>query len=284
MCYNNSVIFGMDERVQVVVLQTSSMEISYLKALINEKMHHPYIEQYVQTPHLDEDKLYILTAILNNTDLPEYKKEHFVVTAMLIQMALDTHDLVPNSNDAAIKDDDEKSKQLAVLAGDYYSGLYYYLLSEIEEVDMTRVLATAITDINELKMQLYYKDFDSFDTFIQILKNLESLLIIRVAAFAGETVISSIAAEWLITRRLITVKNHILHSGLDTALGTWSEQIPLNDHHNALYKVDSFIRQERLLIEKRLTHFPAHLSAMASYLKDTLKTSPSSKSSIAEEG
>lgn len=265
-------------------MHTSSMDLRHLKALINKKMYHTYIEQYVQTPQLDDDKLYILTSILNNTTLPEYKKEKYIVTAMLVQMALDTHDLVSNSNHAAPTEYEKKSKQLSVLAGDYYSGLYYSLLSEIEEVKMTQVLAKAITDINECKMQLYYEGTDSFDTFIPLFKKLESLLIIRIASFTGETVISGIAAEWLMTRKLLLSKYSLAHSGLDKAFGTWSDQIPLNDYHAALNTIDSFIRQETLLIEHQLTHFPAHLSAMASYLNDTLGTSPSINSSIAEEG
>ncbi|SFA73715.1 heptaprenyl diphosphate synthase [Lentibacillus halodurans] len=265
-------------------MQTSSMEISHLKALINQKMYYAYIEQYVQTPQLDDDKLYILTSILNNTALPESKKEHYIVTAMLVQMALDTHDLVPNSNDFVHTDHDEKSKQLSVLAGDYYSGLYYLILSEIEEVKMTQVLATAITDINEYKMQLYYKDFDSFDTFIQVFKKLESLLITRIAAFVGEKTISGITPEWLMTRRLEAAKNRITQSGFDKVFGSWSEQIPVSDHHDALYAMNTFIRKETLLIEKRLPHFPAHLSAIKSYIKGTIETAPSNKSSLAEEG
>ncbi|QKY69208.1 heptaprenyl diphosphate synthase component 1 [Lentibacillus sp. CBA3610] len=265
-------------------MQTSSMEISHLKVLIKEKMDHTYIEQYVQTPQLDEDKLYILTSILNNTTLSECTKKNCIVTAMLVQMALDTHDLVPNSNDAALTNHEEKSKQLSVLAGDYYSGLYYFLLSEIEEVKLTRVLATAITDINELKMELNYKDFDSIDTFLSIIKKLESLLITRIAEFVGETAISGIAAEWLMMRKLTPAQNRKNHTGLDNVFSSWSEQIPLNDYTTASNTIDSFVRQETIMIEERLRYFPAHLSAITAYIKDTSGISSSVNSSIAEEG
>ncbi|ALX47963.1 heptaprenyl diphosphate synthase component 1 [Lentibacillus amyloliquefaciens] len=273
----------MDERVQVVVLQTSSMEISRLKALIQRKMHHTYIEQFVQIPQLDEDKLYILTSILNNTALSEEKKESYIVTAMLIQTALDTHDLVPDSN-ALQSNYEEKSKQLSVLAGDYYSGLYYRLLSEVDEVETTQVLATAITDINEYKMQLYYINFNSMDAFISIYKKMNSLLITRMATFTGETFIGNIAANWLMIRKLTSAKNHPAQSGIEKAFGPWFDKIPLNDYHSILNTFDSFIRQESTLIEKHLTKFPANLSATASYLKETLDTTSSINSSIAEEG
>ncbi|WP_382397269.1 heptaprenyl diphosphate synthase component 1 [Lentibacillus salinarum] len=251
-------------------MQTSNMEISHLKALIKDKMHHDYIEKYVRIPQLDEDKLYMLISILNNTALPGDRKEYYIVTAMLIQMALDTHDLVPNTANPAPNDNDEKAKQLSVLAGDYYSGLYYLILSEIEEINMTRVLATAITEINELKMQLYYKTFDSFETFIDVLKAMESRLTVRTASFAGETAISSIAAEWLIVRKLMIVKNRILKTGLDTAFGPWSDRIPIADYQTTLDAINAIIHHETSVIENRLIHFPVHLSAVKSSIINRL--------------
>ncbi|WP_050901115.1 heptaprenyl diphosphate synthase component 1 [Lentibacillus jeotgali] len=262
-------------------MQTSNIEIDKLKALIKEKMHHAYIEQYVKTPALNEDKLHVLTFILNNTSLPEYKKERYIVTAMLIQMALDTHDSVQNSDDILPEENDEKSKQLAVLAGDYYSGLYYFLLSEIEEVRMIQVLATAITDINECKMQLYYKDISSAETFIHVFKQVETLLITRIAAFAGESIISGIAAEWLITKRLINARNSAGDSGLEAALGTWAAQFPANSHKEALDAIESFIRKESSNLGDSLAHFPAHLSSIRSWMRSAIKEN---NSSMAEEG
>ena len=274
----------MDERLQVVGLQTSSVEINRLKALIKDKMQHTYIEQHVQIPNLNEDKLYVLTLILNNTALPEYKKERYIGTAMLVQTALDTHDLVPNSDNCTSAGNDEKSKQLAVLAGDYYSGLYYFLLSEIEDVRMIQVLANAITEINEHKMQLYYKNIDSFATFIHIFKKLETLLITRVAEFVGETDISSIAAEWLIVKKLINARNTTDHPAIDMAFGHWSEQIPGNSDKEVLHAIEVFIHKETSLMEDRLAHFPAYLSAIKSCMIDALRASASSNSSMAEEG
>ncbi|HLR63164.1 MAG TPA: heptaprenyl diphosphate synthase component 1 [Lentibacillus sp.] len=271
----------MDERVQVVVLQTSSMDIHKLKALIKEKMHHPYIEQYVKTPALDEEKLHVVALILNNTALPEYKKERYIITAMLVQMALDTHDSVPNSEDILPEENDEKSKQLAVLAGDYYSGLYYFLLSEIEEVRMIQVLATAITDINECKMQLYYKDNQSIETFLHVFKQIETLLITRIAKYAEETDIGGIAAEWLIAKRLINARNAAGDPGLEASLGTWAAQIPADSHEEALYAIDSFIRKESSKVEAHLTHFPAHLSTTKTWMMNALNEN---NSSMAEEG
>lgn len=274
----------MHEREQVVVLETSSMDTGNLKDLIKEKMHNSYIEKFIKTPILNEDKLFILTSILNNTELPDYKKKNYIISTMLVQMALDTHDLVPRTNDLEHSNIDQITKQLSVLAGDYYSGLYYLILSEIEDVEMVHILASAIKDINEHKMQLYYRDIDSFETFISIVKRIESLLYIRVAEFAGESTISDIAAGWLLTKKMIKERKHMMHASSSTLFSIWYKQNSSSDRPTTTRAVETLIDKEMIGVESRITHFPKHLEEVKSQIKDTLHECSCENRSIAEEG
>ncbi|WP_382395537.1 heptaprenyl diphosphate synthase component 1 [Lentibacillus juripiscarius] len=263
------------------MLQTSSIEINSVKALIHEKIHNSLIEKHVQIPYLNDDKLYILISILNNTPLPDAKKKNYIIATMLVQMALDIHDGVPETNECQQHDDEEKSKQLSVLAGDYYSSLYYLLLSEVEEIELIGVLAAAIKEINETKMQLYYKmNNEMFPLTMQHIKKLESLLIIRVADFTGETLIRDIAAEWLAVRKLAAARcrrdrdNNVMSSDI------WDDHIANKDHQ----AIASFLKREIKAINNHLIQFPAHLAGLGAELKDTLNESLSDNESIAEEG
>ncbi|TMN20683.1 heptaprenyl diphosphate synthase component 1 [Lentibacillus cibarius] len=262
-------------------MQTSSMELNNLKVLINEKIHNSLIEKYVQVPYLNDDKLYMLTLVLNNTALPDEKKKNYITAAMLVQMALDIHDAVPETNDCLQTDDEVKSKQLSVLAGDYYSSLYYLLLSEVEEVELIRVLATAIKEINEGKMELHYKmNEDSFYISMQLIKKVESLLIIRVAEFTGEKMIRDIAAEWLTIRKLSTARKPSDSGVKEVPLDIWDEHIASKDRQT----IETFLNRELRSINHHLVRFPSRLAGLSTELKETLNESLANSRSIAEEG
>lgn len=271
------------EREQVVVLQTSSMDMGSLKTLIKEKMHNSYLEKYVKAPVLNEDKLFILTSILDNTDLPDDKKKNYIVSTMLVQMALDTHDLVPKSNDSEQSNTDKVTKQLSVLAGDYYSGLYYLLLAEIEDVEMVHILATAIKEINEYKMQLYYRHIESFDTFITIVKKIETLLYTHVAEFVGETTISRVTARWLLTRKLDEERKSMLHTSTSSLFSIWYNQTS-STNTITIHATETHINKEIESVRNQLTQFPKHLTAVKTHIQSTLNEFPFANRTIVEEG
>lgn len=121
-----------------------------------EKLRHPYFINYIEEPFIDEEKIALLYGALKSANLHIEQIEHYVVTIMLVQIALDTHERV--SNKAGEEEIEfHKCRQLTVLAGDYYSGLYYYLLSMNRDIVLIRALAEGIKEINEHKIMLYQK-------------------------------------------------------------------------------------------------------------------------------
>src|SRR5690625_3830519 len=107
----------MDERAQVVTLHNSTMKIDEIKELLLKKIHHTYLADFIEAPYIDEDKLNILLIIMNNTPLSDKQKRHWIVATMLVQIALDTHELVPVTSSADESEFKTSSRQLTVLAG-----------------------------------------------------------------------------------------------------------------------------------------------------------------------
>ncbi|KFN01341.1 heptaprenyl diphosphate synthase (HEPPP synthase) subunit 1 family protein [Bacillus clarus] len=140
------------------------------------RLRHPYFIKYIEEPVVDEEKVALLYAALKSANLHKDQIDHYVVTIMLVQIALDTHEKVSNKEDKETSGF-HKRRQLTVLAGDYYSGLYYYLLSMNCDIVLIRALAEGIKEINEHKIMLYQKVYETVDEIVESVVAIESALL-----------------------------------------------------------------------------------------------------------
>lgn len=188
-------------------------EIKKIKEELEQKINHPYILKFVKLPVLDDDKILLLYSILKKSSLPKKKLHNYIITTMLVQIALDTHENVSNST-AKDNDDDLKERQLTVLAGSYYSGIYYYLLSNIDDVEMIQTLATAIKMVNEEKITVYQKEALSINDLVHHIGLIESILIQKVADYVNSPELKKLALDVLLLKRLTREKDNFLKFGL----------------------------------------------------------------------
>lgn len=231
----------------MIYLHTS---IEQYKTLINDKIKHSFLSEHIKQPKISNEKLSILTTILNQTTLPTYKKESYLITTMLVQIALDTHDLVPDSSK------DEKlvsltTKQLTVLAGDYYSGLYYLLLADIEDIDMIQMLASTIKKINELKMSFYEQNVKTLNEYIDLYTKIESILVIQVADFIQSSLHKELIEELLITSKLLEEKRNYDNNGQTPLLNFWLMQTGFSDT-SLVSDIENVINEHKTRLEKHL--------------------------------
>lgn len=187
--------------------------LTELKELIETKANHPYLRMFLAKPNIDEDKLLLLMGLFSELEITETDRKKYILSTMLVQMALDAHELVTNTDGYDEEGSHLKNRQLTVLAGDYYSGLYYQLLAEVENIPLIRVLASSIKDINEHKILLYQKSFHEISGLLNCLKTIESSLIRKVADSFKKPGWREISADILLLNRLHFEKKCYFESG-----------------------------------------------------------------------
>lgn len=268
----------------MITLHTSGIDLQEINELITYKIKHTYLNQYIQKPVVDQTKLTALSIIVNNTSLTEEIKKQYIIATMLVQLALDTHELVPVTNEEV---DDEvaiTTKQLTVLAGDYYSGLYYLLLAEIEDLSMISLLASTIKEITEHKMRLYYREVDSFTEYLSITKKVETLLITRVAEFVNNSIINEIIGKLIITSRLIEEKRHFPSQEQSPILDNWYAGSKDVSNGSMLALVEETIQTNISQIETFLAQPTLRISAFKTHFQYMLDEFIYNNISVVEEG
>ena len=124
---------------------------------IEEQLHHSYLKEYIDQPYIDRDRIYfLLLPFINEGRTMSKEVVQWISTAMLLQIALDTHEKVTISERDSLKE-----RQLTVLAGVYFSSLYYKILAETDDVELICNLAKAIKEINESKISIYKNEHKS---------------------------------------------------------------------------------------------------------------------------
>ena len=235
-------------------------EIAQIKENLLQKIKHPYLLKFVNVPDINDEKLVLLYSIFKESNFSYKKLSNYVITTMLVQLALDTHETVSLSHST---DNDEtlKSRQLKVLAGDYYSGLYYHLLAKLDDISMIRVLAGAIKSINEHKISVYQKDISSIDQFMQSIRVIESLLIQKVADYVHLPYMKNLASDLCFLSRLMNERENFLKFGVSTFFDVIKKEffpkerkimVGEDQFYHLLEYCDIHIQRTRESIEHRL--------------------------------
>ncbi|WP_017728038.1 heptaprenyl diphosphate synthase component 1 [Halalkalibacterium ligniniphilum] len=166
-------------------------------------IQHSYLQKYITEPKVDEDKIRFMYAMLPEK-LAKKDTKVFILSALLAQAALDIHEEVSLHN---IKSDSiKKNRQLKILAGDYYSSLYYYLLADGNHLPIIRIFSHSIQEINEDKMTVYREERLPYKNAEEIVKRIESILTQNMAEHFQLPAWKDVIADFFYLKRLIAEK------------------------------------------------------------------------------
>ncbi|THF78368.1 heptaprenyl diphosphate synthase component 1 [Cohnella fermenti] len=134
------------------------MTRNHLTQMAQKYMDYDMIALHTDVPELPEGRIRLLHAVLSHQPSAVTHKDLLAVVTSLVQMGLDIHDQVDNEAGASgggIRG--MRSRQLKVLAGDYFSGRFYNLLAQAGQIDMIRRMGDAICELNRVKVLFYSK-------------------------------------------------------------------------------------------------------------------------------
>jgi heptaprenyl diphosphate synthase len=249
----------------VIRLQDICQRLSEVKGRIEQKVLHPYLIKFIKTPYIDEDKLLLLITIMDQLELSDKQRENYALATMLIQIALDTHEQISNEKINGIPQ--ITSRQLTVLAGDYYSGLYYKLLADSEDIFMINVLAGGIKEVNEHKISVFQQEFDGIEKLMASIKIIESSLITKIIDHFHVNVWYEIVSNLLLVKRLLSEKNRYSQTGCSQLFEAMKKIVFAkseskmkdlsSEQQNYLFVIcDRYIEFSRTIIESCLQKLP----------------------------
>ncbi|MGN1385571.1 MAG: heptaprenyl diphosphate synthase component 1 [Bacillus sp. (in: firmicutes)] len=252
---------------------------------------HPYVRRYLPEPIVDDEKLHLLILLLNDIDLTDQERDQIIAATMLVQIALDIHDHIPAST--TINDGESlQEHQLTVLAGDYYSGLYYYILSKLERIELIRLLAEGIKDINEKKMILQQSAFADEEALYSAVLTIQSSLVLKVAECFSKSQFREFIEQYLLMCTLIKHREHFIaqeDSFLFDSLSCLifnkpAKNLVEHESNELLLSVDKRIAWlHSACSQSLLTSFSPN-SSLYRILQATLTENELKESSYAEEG
>ncbi|WP_159782851.1 heptaprenyl diphosphate synthase component 1 [Bacillus sp. N1-1] len=227
--------------------ETTHKKIAGVRDMLQSRLSHSYLLRFIDFPVIDEEKLYVFYGMLEQAKLEHKRKQDTLLSIMLVQIALDTHDLI--SLEEIDNEGDRKNRQLTVLAGDYFSSMYYHLLSKWEDNELIRTLSEAIQEINEAKMSFYQTDYSAIEPVFDNLKEIESILVRKVAEHYGLTHWKSFGSQYFYMNRLLTErKQGIIQSGTfmlqkiaSTLISVKGAKLSTNQASKAKIVLDSYI-------------------------------------------
>ncbi|WP_141501044.1 heptaprenyl diphosphate synthase component 1 [Paenibacillus luteus] len=114
------------------------------------------IQAHTMLPDLSHARLRMLVAFLDQQPALKGHSELYTVAVALVQLGMDTHDLIDTDPDQR-NEPEMRSRQLKVLAGDYFSATFYQLLSQAGQIEMISKISGAVCEVNRLKVTLYVR-------------------------------------------------------------------------------------------------------------------------------
>lgn len=165
----------------MIIEQTDRENISLqLRGQVLAEMEHAYLNDWIGLPDPESFQLITSSAILQAASCSNEDTRLISTVLMLVHHGLTIHEQVDESRSY-----EEKIRQLQVLAGDYYSSKYFYLLATVGKIELIGLFAEAIALINETKAELTARRGTglNIDTYLSLNERIYGELLLLLASY-----------------------------------------------------------------------------------------------------
>ncbi|RUT36090.1 heptaprenyl diphosphate synthase [Paenibacillus zeisoli] len=129
--------------------------------LAKKYVDYDMITTHTELPPFANARVRLLYTFLNYQEsFNEVDAENIALAVYLVQLGMDTHDLI-DAEPVRKVESRMRSRQLNVLAGDYFSSLFYELLASAGRTELISELSAAVCEVNRKKVNLYTKVLQS---------------------------------------------------------------------------------------------------------------------------
>lgn len=124
-----------------------------LRKRIETILQDAYIEKCMGRVEFPETIIHMLEILFSHSSFDPTTKERLGIASVLLQMGLEMHTRVSTEDPPQQKD--MRDRQQFVLAGDYYSSLFYHYLVQNHDYSLIEYFCQQVLSINEAKLSLH---------------------------------------------------------------------------------------------------------------------------------
>ncbi|MCL6547487.1 MAG: heptaprenyl diphosphate synthase component 1 [Alicyclobacillus sp.] len=142
---------------------------------VQRHMHHPFLQASHVRQQVSRFHFEVAHAILRAAGVSPHETVSVLEAVLLLQQGLSIHDEVDGQP--------ELKRQLHVLAGDYDSSWYYWVLARMGKLRLLSSLCEAVVRVNEAKMALALTpEAMSADRYMELEETVQGALLYALAA------------------------------------------------------------------------------------------------------
>lgn len=174
-------------------------KIQNLKENINNEIHHRILINNTGAPVLKDEQLFFLLLPFFEGHLFDENMKKNITSVGIVHSSLYEHEKIKEQSA------EDKTQQLTVLSGDYYSGRYYEILAQTGNISLIRHLSLGIVARCEQQIKLYESNVLSHDEWLTYFEVIESELINQFYIAASFTQYTQLAKTALVIARIQTI-------------------------------------------------------------------------------